>query len=147
MEKKWYIQIWRDGKFFDLWHANHFLAGALLGQIAFHFQKLWIGFLISLILMIAWEIFEVLKKITETRFNQTMDIILGIIGFFIAYKLGLSLNNQSFSFLFILLIIFWLLLELWGYIAYDSRQLPPRHGGKNSPPVQGPTLDNVTSNN
>lgn len=127
MKTKWYIAIWQDGKFFDLWHVNHLLAGALLGQLTFHFQQLWLGFAISLIAMISWEVFEVIKKITETKFNRSMDIILGVIGFFITYYLEPIFNNEQYFILFIVLLISWLTLELWGYFAYKSGQLPPRY--------------------
>lgn len=129
MKTKWYIIIWRDGKFFDLWHVNHLLAGILLGQFFFHFQRLWLGFAISLILMTAWEIFEVVKKITETTFNKSVDMITGVVGFFMAYVLGGLLSGESYFILFIIFFIAWLTLEIWGYIVYKSGLLPPRVNG------------------
>lgn len=126
MRKDWYILIWKDGKFFDLWHLNHLMAGMLLGQESFFFGNPYLVFVISLILIIGWEVYEMIIGVTETKFNRTMDIILALIGFFITYKLSDYMNVWLYLNLFFILLISWLILEIWGYIAYKNKKMPPR---------------------
>ncbi len=70
MKQHWAIRIWNDGRYFDLWHLNHFLAGVLLALLCtFLNLNLWLGFIISLCAMLAWEIIEIVEDIEETFFN------------------------------------------------------------------------------
>ncbi|HLC53628.1 MAG TPA: hypothetical protein VJK03_03715 [Candidatus Nanoarchaeia archaeon] len=114
---KWYLKIWENGDYFDLWHVNHFLAGILLAGATIYFKLNFIlGLIISMILMLSWEIFEVVKEIRETKFNRIMDILLGVAGFFLLY--GISKN--AIVYVFAASLIVWTILELWGYIAYRN---------------------------
>ena len=116
--KKWYVNIWGDGKYIDLWHLNHFLAGVLCaGLIIFLNIDMVSGFLISLVLMLSWEVYEIINNIQETQFNRTMDILLGILAFFLTYLWP----RKSLGILFMISGIVWVILELWGYWAYKQK--------------------------
>ncbi len=74
--------IWREGKYLDLWSVPHFLSGIALA-LAMHF----LGFgalptsIIALLLLVAYEMFEALVKIEETRMNRILDVVVGMASF------------------------------------------------------------------
>ena len=119
-KNNWAIKIWNDGEYFDLWHVNHFLAGILLALAGILIgMDYWVNFSIALFLMLGWEIFEIIKKIEETRFNMTFDVILGLVGYFLIYYANLQMSEMNIMF-FVVLII-WLIMEFWGYYAFKIR--------------------------
>jgi|SRR3989338_10420591 len=112
--KDWYFKVWKERNYFDLWHINHLLAGILLAGLVIFFDfGFLIGIISSLIIMVSWEIFEILKKVKESNFNRAMDIILGVVGFFILYFIQ---DRYILSF-FTISFIVWTFMELWGYSA------------------------------
>ncbi len=116
----WAIKIWNDGGYFDLWHVNHFLAGLLLALAGILVgMDYWVNFSIALCLMLGWEVFEIMKKIEETRFNMTFDVILGLVGYFLIYYVNLQMSEMNV--LFFTILITWLILESWGYCAFKIR--------------------------
>ena len=121
MEKSWKVGIWKEGKYFDLWHVNHFLAGVLLASatIIFKIDLFW-GFVVSFILMVAWEFFEYFSKIHETMFNRCMDVILSTISFIlIVYLEKYKLTKDQFFQIFYVSLVLYIFLELWGFRAYQ----------------------------
>ena len=117
MKQHWTIRIWNDGRYFDLWHLNHFLAGALLASLSIFLNlNFWLGFIISIGVLLAWELFEIVKNIKETFFNTVFDVIFGIVAFLIVYQLRLSIATQEL--LFWVVLVLWLTVELWGFYAY-----------------------------
>ena len=62
---------------------------------------------------------ELIKKIEETRFNMTFDVILGLVGYFLIYYANLQMSEMNIMF-FVVLII-WLIMEFWGYYAFKIR--------------------------
>src|SRR3989344_3001451 len=74
--------IWREGKYLDLWSVPHFLSGVALAP-AMHF----FGFaalptyIIGFLLLVAYEMFEALVKIEETRMNRILDVVVGMASF------------------------------------------------------------------
>ena len=119
MKQKWFITIWENGDYFDLWHVNHFLAGSLLGYVSFFFEAPPLtGLWISLILMVAWELYEIFQKIEETVFNRYADVILGLIAFLIQFYWSKAISPALAQGIFIALLMVWVILELWGFYAY-----------------------------
>lgn len=123
MKESWKVDIWKEGKYFDLWHVNHFLAGLLLANLTLFLKiELWIGFTFSLTLMLAWEVFEIVKKIEETKFNRCFDVIFSVASFFLVIYLNQNyLLTTGLNILFYFSLILWLILESWGYWAYKIR--------------------------
>jgi hypothetical protein len=74
--------IWREGKYLDLWSVPHFLSGMLVG-----FALRYIGlatlpaFVIALVLLIAYEFFEYFADIEEMFTNSVMDVVVGMVSF------------------------------------------------------------------
>lgn len=117
--KKWYIRIWDEGEYIDLWSLNHFLFGFILAKIT---TIIKIDFLISLFTILtaatAWEIFEIKRHVRETDMNRIVDIFIGLFGFliFFYYIDGSEfIDDVVFTFLFLIPAI---ILTAWGYIAY-----------------------------
>lgn len=123
MNSLWFIKIWEDKKYFDLWHLNHFLAGALLGFLAIFYNfSFWIGLSIALIPMILWEFLELKLHPEETPFNKLFDVVFGIIGFFTVWIIY-RYKDISFNISFTATLFFWLFLETWGYWAYFKKRV------------------------
>ena len=124
MIHSWKVGIWKEGKYFDLWHINHFLAGLLLGCLVLIFDmNIWFGFIVSLVLMLAWEIYELYADIHETKFNMLFDVIVAVIAFwlmvFLKDKYGLDSELVTIFWQSLIVYIF---LELWGFRAYQIRE-------------------------
>lgn len=121
MKNKWYVKIWAEGKYIDFWSINHILGGALLAQIfVFLGVNFWISLVISFIIMILWEVYEYKTKVYETIQNRVMDVVVGLLGFFMIYYL-VSLDFFYNGIFYIVFFIF-LFLEIWGYIAYQLKK-------------------------
>lgn len=73
---------WREGTWLDLWSVVHFLSGMLLG-LGFAFLALppIPAFIIALLALIMYEMWEALAKINETPQNRTMDVVVGMLSF------------------------------------------------------------------
>jgi len=114
----WLINIWKEGKYADLWSLNHFLGGVILAQIMLYFNfSFWAGLILAVFLMATWETYELFVGIEETICNKSTDIGFGVLGFllhvFFLIKLGFVV--------FISVLIAFAFLELWGYLAYRLR--------------------------
>lgn len=74
--------IWREGKYLDLWSVPHFLSGIVLGLIM-HFLNYQAvpTFIIAFLILVAYEMFEVIVKIEETRMNRVLDVVVGMVSF------------------------------------------------------------------
>lgn len=82
--------IWREGKWLDLWSVVHFLSGlsVALGLSVFGFG-LWPTFIIATLLFIAYEMWEAMEKIEETPQNRFMDVVVGQVSFLTAHAIGI----------------------------------------------------------
>ena len=115
--------IWKEGKYFDLWSINHLLSGGILaGFFILIGIKFWKGFLISFLIMVSWELYEIFKRSKERKGNQIIDIALGIFGFLIAYFLIIDLSLSLKIIVFTTLTILFLFLEVLGFLAYRKRK-------------------------
>ena len=99
--------IWREGEYVDLWSIPHFLSGVVTGLVA-HFVgfEALPTFIIVFILLCAYEMFEALVKIEETKWNRTFDVIIGMAGFapiylFLPQYLSEVQLGASLGFLFV----------------------------------------------
>lgn len=78
--------IWREGKYLDLWSVVHLLSGAslALGLTLLHLPALpACG--VALVLFIAYELWEPAVGIKETTQNHVVDVVVGMISFVPAY--------------------------------------------------------------
>jgi|SRR3989344_8948454 len=121
--KRFSVKVWRDGECLDLWSVNHTLAGGLLGATIFFFHiNFFFGFLISLVIMIVWEIIEILNNIHEEKCNKIMDVVTGILGFVLIYFLFLKIDTDSALTIFWIMAGCWAFLETWGFISFRIKQ-------------------------
>ena len=78
--------IWREGQWVDLWSVVHTLSGALVGFMLYVVPfTSFVSTITALVLFTAYEIFEIVADIEETRTNRFMDIVIGMVGFIFTY--------------------------------------------------------------
>ena len=63
----------REGRYLDLWSIPHFLVGALLGLCG-------VGLVPLAVLVLAWELVEVVSRVFEYPTNRVVDVGLAIGG-------------------------------------------------------------------
>lgn len=74
--------IWREGEYLDLWSLPHFLSGALLACFVYLLHlSFFYAIVLAIVLLIAYEIFEVKVGIYETAWNRILDVVVGLISF------------------------------------------------------------------
>ena len=117
-KEKWYLNIWDEGNYFDLWTVTHILAGLFFyGLFRIFNLDLEISFLFLMIFIILWEVYEVVFKIKESLGNKIIDFVLQIFAFFLMHYVWLKeFVNNWVVFGLVVLVLF--VLEIWGFIAY-----------------------------
>lgn len=84
--------IWREGKWLDMWSVVHFFSGVTMG-----FFPRYLGldpypaYIIALLLLVMYEMFEVMAHIEETPQNRVMDVVVGMASFIPSYRLTFAL--------------------------------------------------------
>jgi len=88
--------IWREGKWLDLWSVVHFCSGI---SLAFGLYFLHFGSAASLslafVLLVAYEMWEVIVKIDEAPTNRLMYVVVGLTSFVPTYFLILPRTLPS----------------------------------------------------
>lgn len=80
--------IWREGKWLDLWSVVHMLSGLLVGFFFYYLKVHAIfGILLAVLVFIAYELFEIFAEIYETPTNRFMDVVVGMMGYIPAFFL------------------------------------------------------------
>jgi len=89
--------IWKHGKYLDLWSLVHFLSGVLLASFFYHLNlDLFWSATFSLIALLGWEFFESVLGIIETTSNVVVDIIIGFVGFLLFAHLLIGHKETRF---------------------------------------------------
>lgn len=111
--------IWREGDWVDLWSVVHFLSGSSVG-----FSLYLFGFdalsatVIATILLIAYEMWEAMVQIEETRANRVMDVLVGLTSFFPTYFFLIpQLNRVETYAVFALIFTINIALSVVGWMA------------------------------
>lgn len=74
--------IWREGKWLDLWSLVHFLSGISLGFGIWFFKfGAMSSIVIAFLLLVGYELWEAMVKIEETPQNRFMDVVVGMASF------------------------------------------------------------------
>ena len=112
-----FYDIRNDGKYLDLWSLNHFLSGIVYAGWMFEWGfSLWFVFISYFIFAVVWELYELYADIFEHLGNKTMDIVTGVVGFFLLYSTDIfNIKN-----LWVITIVY-IILELYCYIDYQLR--------------------------
>lgn len=110
--------IWREGKWVDLWSVVHFLSGSSVA-----FSIAWFGFgyvpsaVIAFLLFVAYELWEAMVKIEETPQNRFMDIVVGMMSFIPTFFLVQGLSRSDFLLAFGLVLTVNVILAAVGWFA------------------------------
>ena len=91
--------IWREGKWLDLWSVVHFLSGMSVG-FAIYLLKFGSvpAVVIALLLFTAYEMWEALVHIQETTANRVLDVVVGMVSFLPTFfLLAPHLSDEHFT--------------------------------------------------
>jgi hypothetical protein len=80
--------IWREGKWLDLWSVVHYLSGTSVG-LGFYFLRFdaLAATALAFVCFVAYEMWEKLMDIFETPQNRFMDVVVGMVSFLPAFFL------------------------------------------------------------
>ena len=110
--------IWREGKYLDLWSVPHFLSGMSVGFALYFLRfELSAACIIAFLLFIAYEMFEVIAEIEETRWNRTLDVVVGMISFIPTYLLASRFDVVSVVAIFVVVVVIDVILSFAGWRA------------------------------
>ncbi len=86
--------IWREGKWLDTWSIVHLLSGITIGFFPKYLGlDTFSAYVIVLLLLVSYEMFEALVKIEETPQNRFMDVVVGMASFIPVYHLHPLLSD------------------------------------------------------
>jgi hypothetical protein len=116
-----YIDAIKGGKYINLWTVNHFLSGVVVvGWVLKLGFNVWLAFLVYFILAIAWEIVEFYLGEFEVLGNKIMDVMSGLIGFWLVYYFIIMQRSLSIYFVISCTVVY-LILEILCLIDYRKR--------------------------
>ena len=118
-----HADLWREGKYVDMWSIPHVLCGVILVGIFCYFRvEFWPNLILSTLIMVGWEFFELyVLDVHEYLTNKIMDIVTGLFGFFIMFALILIFGIKTMLPWLMAVIIIWLVLNYWGFKAHKTR--------------------------
>ncbi|MEK7604243.1 MAG: hypothetical protein AAB442_00340 [Patescibacteria group bacterium] len=111
--------IWREGKWLDLWSVVHFLTGASIGLFAPFFS---LGtpatVVIVFLLLTGYEMWEKIVAIEEAPTNRVMDVVVGMASFLPTYLLLIPrLSDTSFILVSGFVITANIVMSVFGWVA------------------------------
>lgn len=110
--------IWREGKYLDLWSVPHFLSGMCVAFGLFFLDYTAnAAFVIVFLLLVAYEMFEVIAKIEETRWNRILDVVVGMASFTPTFLLLPGVPRVWAIGVFIAVLILDCVLSFFGWLA------------------------------
>lgn len=90
----------KEGKYVDLWSAVHVLSGLAMGFYPRYFGfSMLATFVIVFLLLVMYEMFEVIVKIEEFPTNRVTDVLFGLLGFTPIYFLDQHVGSTTSIFL------------------------------------------------
>lgn len=102
----------------DLWLFIHLLSGLTLGSLCYILDFSYgLALGIGIGLICGWELFEWLFDIKEHNENKLIDIIIGLLGFWVGYRY-MSSNLDHVYLLFIIEICLLGILCIIGWLNY-----------------------------
>lgn len=116
------MDIWRHGRYVDLWSVVHLLSGAVLAVGCYWLgYGFWTAAIVSFALLAAWEVFEWVIGIIEPTVNVAVDIVLGLAGFLLGAYWHYSLGNTFDALLFGSIAFVTFALSAWGFLDFYFR--------------------------
>lgn len=90
----------KEGRYIDLWSVVHVLSGIALGFYPRYFGfSILATFVIVTLILIMYEMFEVIVKIEEYPTNRVTDVLFGLVGFAPVYFADQYLGSTASIFL------------------------------------------------
>ena len=85
-----------EGKYFDLWMVVHLLSGVAGGfsNVFFALAAPWV-FALAFLMMVVWEIVEHLNGIRESFSNRVVDVVVGLLGVWLALAAARALEPRA----------------------------------------------------
>jgi signal transduction histidine kinase len=110
--------IWREGDYLDLWSVPHFLSGMSVAFALFFLDYTAnAAFVIAFLVLVAYEMFEVIAKIEETRWNRVLDVVVGMASFTPTFLLLPGIPRTLAITAFIVIVILDSILSFFGWKA------------------------------
>lgn len=110
--------IWREGEYLDLWSVPHFLSGMAVAFALFFLNyTASAAFVIAFLLLVAYEMFEVIAKIEETRWNRVLDVVVGMTSFTPTFLLLPGIPTGWAIGAFIAVVVLDSVLSFFGWLA------------------------------
>ncbi|MBL8157999.1 hypothetical protein JNK62_00485 [bacterium] len=110
--------IWREGEYLDLWSVPHFLSGMAVAFALFFLDYTGsAAFVIAFLLLVAYEMFEVIAEIEETRWNRVLDVVVGMASFTPTFLLLPGIPRGWAIGAFIVVLILDSVLSFFGWLA------------------------------
>jgi len=94
--------LWREGKWLDLWSVVHLLTGVSVG-IGLPVFQFNVGYAIAVAFLgfVAYELWEAVVRIEETPQNRVMDVVVGMVSFLPFFLLTLEMSFLDRLYLFV----------------------------------------------
>ena len=111
--------IWREGKWLDLWSVVHLLSGISIG-LGFYFLRFGAlaSVALTLVSLIAYEMWEMIVRIEETPTNRFMDVVVGMVGFLPSFFwCAPLLSSASLLRMFALVFVMNITMSVFGWRA------------------------------
>lgn len=111
--------IWREGKWLDLWSVVHFFSGISIGFCArlVPLEPFAIVVIVTL-LLVGYEMWEALVHIQETFTNRVMDVVVGLVSFLPTYFwVNSRLSEDHYILVFGLVLTLNVILSVFGWTA------------------------------
>lgn len=110
--------IWREGEYLDLWSVPHFLSGMVVAFSLFFLNYTGsAAFVIAFLLLVAYEMFEVIAQIEETRWNRILDVVVGMTSFTLTFLLTPSVPISWAIGVFAVVVVLDSILSFFGWSA------------------------------
>ena len=101
---------------------THILAGVVLG-LFFELLELGflVGFILAVVIMVAWEVGEIVFNIEETGENRVLDVLYGMIAYALTYSIAVPISPWITGLALGFFVVVKGMVEYRGWKAYRAR--------------------------
>ncbi len=119
----WISFSWNEGRVWDHWMYVHFLSGTIIACcVTLLSMQTLHAYLVGLGLLVAWEVGEKIGRVKEHAENLALDVVVGMIGFFLFQTCILpELDRSEVWWALLILSLLCLIGGLLGWMAFRKR--------------------------